>query len=259
MRLTEHDLRLLSFLAEHRLALETHLERLLGVSAVRTRARLRTLARGGFLSYGGVLDGEPAACRITRRGLAAVGSRLPPPRPNLACYHHDVGAAWLWLAARDGGFGPIREVISERVLRSHDLSGDREDEPFGVRLGGVGPRGRERLHYPDLLLITPRGRRIAIELELTLKGRTRRENILGGYAADRRIDAVLYLVEKRSLRRALEASAARIGGADRVHVRYFRWGDRGRAGASGPDAQRGQPTPTRDRSYGHASGAEASR
>ena len=34
VRLTEHDLRLLSFLAEHRLALETHLERLLGVSAV---------------------------------------------------------------------------------------------------------------------------------------------------------------------------------------------------------------------------------
>ena len=153
-----------------------------------------------------------------------------------------------------GAFGPIREVISERVLRSHDPSGDREDEPFGVRLGGVGPRGRERLHYPDLLLITPDGRRIAVELELTSKGRTRREKILAGYAADPRIDAVLYLVEKRSLRRALEASAARIGGADRVHVRYFRWGDRGRAGASGPDAQRGQPTPTRDRSYGHASG-----
>jgi hypothetical protein len=259
VRLTERDLRLLSFLAEHRLALETHVAQLLGASPGQARARLRTLARGGFVSYGGVLDGEPAACRITRSGLGAVGSRLPAPRPNLACYHHDVGAAWLWLAAHRGGFGPIREVISERVLRSHDLSVDREDEPFGVRLGGVGPRGRERLHYPDLLLITPRGRRIAIELELTLKGRTRRESILGGYAADRRIDAVLYLVEKRSLRRALEASATRTGVADRVYVRYFRWGDRGRAGASGAGAQRGRPAPSRDRSHGQPAGAQASR
>lgn len=226
LRLTGRDLRLLSFLAEHRLALDTHVQRLLDASPDATRTRLRALARGGYVTYRRVFDGEPACCQILRPGLAAIGSRLPPPRLNLACYDHDVGAAWLWLAARNGSFGPMRAVIAERTLRSRDRSPDRDGDPYGVRLGGVGPRGQERLHYPDLLLVTPRGQRIAIELELTAKGRTRRENILAGYGADSRIDAVLYLVERGQLRRAIEVSAARLGVADRVHVQYCHWADR---------------------------------
>ncbi|HUE26548.1 MAG TPA: hypothetical protein VMP89_07215 [Solirubrobacteraceae bacterium] len=232
VRLTERDLRLLWFLSEHRLALETHLQSLLGASADATRTRVRSLARGGFVAHRRVFDGEPAVCQIRRPGLEAIGSRLPAPRLNLAFYAHDVGAAWLWLAARGGSFGPMREVIGERVLRSHDGSADRDGEPYGVRLGGLGPRGQERLHYPDLLLVTPQGRRIAIELELTKKGRARREKILAGYGADSRIDAVLYLVEKPALRRAIEASAARVGVSDRVHVQYFRWADRKSGAAS---------------------------
>jgi hypothetical protein len=87
-----------------------------------------------------------------------------------------------------------------------------------VRLGGVGPSGRERLHYPDLLLIDPGGRRIAIELELSSKGRGRREKILAGYAADARIDVVLYLVRDRRVGRAIQASARRLGIGPLVHV-----------------------------------------
>ncbi len=245
VRLTDRDLRVLSFLAQHRLALDTHLQGILGASADATRARLRALARGGFLSYRRVFDGEPAACQIRRAGLAAIGSRLPPPRLNLACYEHDVGAAWLWLAARSGSFGPMREVIAERVLRSHDRSPDHDGERYGVRLGGVGPGGQERLHYPDLLLVTPHRRRIAIELELTSKGRTRREGILAGYGADSRIDAVLYLVEKGSLRRAIESSAARLGVSDRVQVQYFRWADRQPGGERGVAARPARPLPHR--------------
>ena len=243
VRLTDRDLRLLTFLAEHRLALETHLRSVLGASADATRTRLRALARGGFLTYPRVFDGEPAACQIRRPGLAAIGSRLPPPRLNLACYEHDVGAAWLWLAACSGTLGPMREVIAERVLRSHDRSADRDREPFGVRLGGVGPGGQERLHYPDLLLVTRQGRSIAIELELTSKGRTRREGILAGYAVDSRIDAVLYLVERGPLGRAIEGSAARMGVADRVHVQYFRWPDREPGAVREFGVRRARPVP----------------
>jgi hypothetical protein len=254
VRLTERDLRVLSFMAEHRLVLETHIQKLLGTSADATRTRLRALARAGYVTHRRVFDGEPALCQIRRPGLAATASRLQPPRLKLACYAHDIGAAWLCLAAREGTFGPMREVIAERELRSHDGRVERDGEPYGVRLGGVGPHGRERLHYPDLLLITPEGRRIAVELELSSKGNRRREQILGGYAADARIDAVLYLVENPSLARAIERSAERVGGDDRVHVQYFRWG--GRA----PGAQGGRaPERRQSRSPVTSSAIEASR
>ena len=59
---------------------------------------------------------------------------------------------------------------------------------------------------------------MAFELELSTKEVVRRERILAGYAADRRIDAVVYLVEHRSVGRAIERSAARMGISHLVRV-----------------------------------------
>ena len=95
-----------------------------------------------------------------------------------------------------------------------------------MRLGGAGPAGRERLHYPDLLLVTSQQRRIGVELELTTKDRGRRERILAGYGADSRVDAVLYLVDRPGVARAIEASAARLGIGSMVHVQRVQWDSR---------------------------------
>jgi hypothetical protein len=220
--------------------LPDHIRALLGVSGAAAHARLRSLTGAGYLSRKAIFHRQPACFQVTRRGLAASGSILPPPRIDLRCYEHDVGVAWLCLAARNGAFGQLREVISERHLRSRDEGRDAGAQPLAVRIGGVGPSGRERLHYPDLLLVTPDGRRIAVELELTPKGRLRRERILAAYAADARIDAVLYLVERRSAARSLQASARRLGVSSRVHVQPVRSPVRGpRSGdAVGVDRRR---------------------
>jgi hypothetical protein len=158
---------------------------------------------------------------ITRAGLSLIGSSLPPPDLDLRVYAHDVGVAWLWLAARNGTFGALAETVSERRMRSHDARRDsdpRPPEPLGVRLGGVGPRGQERLHYPDLLLRTADDRRIALELELSAKGRTRLETILAAYGADPRIDGVVYLVDKAAVARSVTAAARRLGVSSRLHI-----------------------------------------
>lgn len=218
MRLTDRDQELLAYVAEHRLVMAAHVQELLGVSAPAAYARLRSLSSAGMLSQRTVFHNQPGCYQITRKGLAVSGSQLPAPQLDLNCYEHDVGVAWLWLAARNGTFGPQREVISERRLRSHDASPDGRREPYAVRLGGVGPGGRPRLHYPDLLLVDPGGHRVAIELELTPKGRTRREKILAGYGADRDIAAVLYLTDRPSVARSVSASAAALGISDRVQV-----------------------------------------
>ena len=213
---------LLFFLAEHRLVLPTHAAALLGVSVKTAGTRLTKLAEGGFVRGQDPFPGEPRWFRITRKGLATIGSGLSPPRMDLRTYEHDVGVAWLWLAARGGAFGPLSEIIAERRLRSQDARGEPDVEPLGVRLGGFGPQGRERLHYPDLVLRTADGRRIAIELELSSKWRPRLETILTGYGADARFDGVVYLVESRSVARAVETAARRLGISPLVHIQRVR-------------------------------------
>jgi hypothetical protein len=230
---TERDLELLTFVADHRLVLAAHAQAFLGVSAAAASARLRALSRAGYLTQNTVFHRQPACYQVMRKGLALIDSHLPSPRIDLRCYEHDVGVAWLWLAARNGTWGQMNEVISEREMRSRDATRKGTADPLGVRLGGVGARGRERLHYPDLLLVTEDGRRIALELELSRKGETRREKILSGYGADPRVDAVLYLVDKPGVARSVITSARRLGISSRVHVQPVRWsGSASRAGAA---------------------------
>ncbi len=243
---TARDLELLRFAAEHRLILAAHVQVLLDVSPSAAAARLRRLTAAGYLTRRPLF---PAYWQLARKGFAVLGRAPRRPGIDLATYDHDVGLAWVWLAARTGRFGPLREVISERELRAGDVALARGEsdplrEPSGVRLGGYGPGGRPRLHYPDLLLVLPGGQRVAVELELSAKGRARREKILSGYAVDSRIDAVLYLVERPSIARAVEASARQAGIADLVHVQPFRWGKAsGRAPA---------PARVREREHGLA-------
>jgi hypothetical protein len=237
--------------AEHRLILPAHAQALLRVSPSAAGTRLRALASGGYLVSHRVFAGQPPGYQITRKGLDVIGSPLPRPQLDLRAQAHDAGVAWLWLAARSGTFGPLSAVVSERTMRS--LDGRRVDHsttlagPLGVRLGGTGPGGRERLHYPDLLLITPDGRRIAVELELSAKGTARREKILAGYGSDARIDAVLYLVDRPALATALRSSARRLGIPHHVHVQWVRQ----------PGSEQARPEPALQRSpVGPATGRE---
>jgi hypothetical protein len=212
----------LAFAAEHRLVLETQVRALLDASATRGGSVVRSLAEAGHLTRRELFAGQPAYCQIRRSGLAAIGCQLPVPRLKLSEYKHDVGLAWLWLAARWGRFGPLAEVLGERRLRSLGGVDRRGREACGIRLGGLDRWGAERLHHPDLLLIDRYGRRLALELELTRKDSERLDAILDAYAADPRIDAVLYLAEDsrsgRSIARAVATSARRGGLTERVHV-----------------------------------------
>jgi hypothetical protein len=213
---------------EHRFILSAHVRALLRVPAQDADARLQELCDAGLLADRTVFAGHPPTYRSTRRGLDAIASKMRAPTIDLSRYDHEVGAAWLWLAARNGAFGPLRGVLAERRLRSRDgfsreRTGGGGPEPLAVRLGMAGRDGRARLHYPDLLLVDPAARRIAIELELSSKGRERRERILAGYASDARFAAVLYVVENGRLAESIRASARRLAISDLVHVQRVRW------------------------------------
>jgi hypothetical protein len=216
--ITPRDRVLLRFAAEQRTFLADHVRALLDLSADATDELLVELHDAGLIERREVFAQAAPLHWISREGLAAVDSPLKPPAFNANSYEHDVGVAFLWLAAHDGTFGPVSAVLGERGLRSSDARREAGEPPLAVRVGGFGRGGRERLHYPDLLLVDPQGRRIGLELELTDKGPTRRQRILGAYAADPRIDAVVYLVKSRRLGHSIAAAAARMGIEDRVYV-----------------------------------------
>jgi hypothetical protein len=216
----------LAFAAEHRIMIAAQPAALLEAGVAAVEARLRGLAGGGYLVRERRLEGAATPYRITRDGLRAVGSDLPAPRPaNLNVHDHDLGLGWLMVAAERGRFGPLRAVVSERRIRSDDgrTAGDEpvvdgRRQRHGVRLGGPGPAGRDRLHYPDMVLVTAAGRRIAFELELSGKPRVRREGILAAYAADPRIDLVVYLVKDARVGGEIARSVARVGIPELVRV-----------------------------------------
>jgi hypothetical protein len=244
------DRELLAFAAEHRFVLPAQVAWLLDVATSTAARRLRDLRSTGRLRDAGQqLRHEPAAFQVTRAGLGAVDCDLGPPRPiDIATYRHDVGITWLAIGAHRGVLGDVTEVVSERRMRSEDRRGDRAGPPpvgavdahrHGVRLG-IGERGERNLHYPDLGLVSVTGHRVAFELELSTKPPAKRERILAGYAADRRTDAVVYLVNSRAAGDAITRSAARVG-ADKVQVQRFAWADGRAPGDSPRTAGRGAP------------------
>jgi hypothetical protein len=224
LQLTARDRAMLGFVADHRLVLAAHVAVFAGCTERAAGARLRTLSAAGLLERRIVFHRQAGCYQATAAGLRAAGSSLPRPRLDLRYYMHDVGCAWLWLNARAGAFGAAAEIHSERRLRSHDVRADRAGPPLAVRVGDHGREGAERLHYPDLVVRLADGRRIALELELTGKGRARLERILGGYGADGRIDAVVYLAGSPPVARSLRTSVATLGLGSLISVRPLLWG-----------------------------------
>lgn len=259
IRLSAQDLELLWFLAEHRMALPDHAAALLGITVETAKARLAKLVSAGYVRSEPLFHKQPAMHLIARDGLKVLGSALPTPRRDVHTYEHDVGVAWLWIAARCGTFGPLQEVVGERRMRSHDGARDGGVETFAVKLGGVGPRGRKALHYPDLLLHTADGRRVALELELSSKGRVRLERILSGYAADPRVDGVVYLVQNATVARSIQAAARRLGIASLVHIQRVRSTVSNPAAALAVGAERSAPGVDRPVPGRRGRGSERSR
>jgi hypothetical protein len=219
--LTERDLELLAFVAVHRFVLAAHVHSWLGVDRAVAYRRLAGLVGAGLLSYERIFHAQPGCYLITNGGLGVIDSDLPRPSVDLRCYGHDTGIVWCWLAAINERFGAVDRLLSERELRSHDQRPNRADRRFGIPVDGYDRNGNQRVHYPDLVMVRPDGGRVAIELELSVKGRRRLEAILLGYHAAPQLGAVLYLTDSRRVANVVKDTVATYGLRELVQVRYF--------------------------------------
>jgi hypothetical protein len=230
------DRELLELVAKPRLLVVEQVQARFALSAADAGARVGGLLGAGLVRRDRASVWRPWSFRITRLGLAAIGSELPAPRFDPRSFRHDVAVSWIWLAGLDGRtFGPgVERVLSERVMRHEDQvragtrasgpdaqrwsAGSDREAPFGVRVLGAGGGG---LRYPDAMLVLERGR-VAITVALGVSSIVELEALLAGYGAAPAIAAVHYLVTDSLVGDLIAAAATRVGLSDLVSVQLAR-------------------------------------
>lgn len=178
-----------------------------------TYERLAALVADGLLEHRMLLYRQPGLYFATADGLRWSGlERLGVDRVGPGGFEHARQVATAAVALHHGL--PDAEVLSERELRARE---NDEGELFGsVKLGSL-PGGREALHRPDLLVVTPNKRVVAVEVELSVKAPRRLETICTGYGRARHLHHVYYLAAPAAARAVTRAVAA-VRAHDRITV-----------------------------------------
>ncbi len=164
--------------------------------------RMRVLRGAGLVGYCRALHGRPGA-------FTAPGARVAT-----ATWTHTLGVVRLVVAYELAGW----RVVTERELRAPEL-----DRSVGWVVDlGTDRAGRRRVHFPDLVVVDPgTDEAVAVELELSGKGRRRLEGILAGYA--RGGVRVRYLVSHGQIGQAVSEAAGRVGAGRLVDVEELSW------------------------------------
>jgi hypothetical protein len=181
----------------------------------RTRAyqRLIELVQDGMLAQHRILHNRPALYVATTRGLRRHGlAGLGPCRVSAARFEHawQIADAAVALAA---GL-PDWRLLSEREILWQERQ--RRKLLASVRVGSRGA-GIAALHRPDLALLSPRGRVVAIEVELAAKRPPRLVAICSGWARARHVDVVYYFASPTAAR-AVGRAARKTRAEDRLRI-----------------------------------------
>lgn len=173
-------------------------------------ARLATLTRDGLLIRQNLLHARPGLYVATQTGLRWQGlSRLGIVRLNPGSFEHawQVASAAVALEREL----PDWQILGEREFRA--LERDEGELIASARVGRAGPR--PMFHHPDLAAVSPSGRAVAVEVELSVKSAARLIKICRDWGRARHLGHVYYLsapaATTRAVRRAIET--AKVGDA----------------------------------------------
>jgi hypothetical protein len=176
-------------------------------------ARLARLVSGGLLEQRSLLYRWPGLYIATAEGLRWQGlRRLGVYRVGAGGFEHARELAAAAVALERGL--PGWRVASEREIRLEEADGGRLIASVSV---GELPGGRPAVHRPDLALLSPQGRVVAVEIELSLKAPRRLAAICRSWARARHIDAVYYLATPTASR-GLDRAIAETRAQERITV-----------------------------------------
>jgi hypothetical protein len=176
-------------------------------------ARLSRLVLAGLLEQRTLLYRRPGLYIATAEGLRWQGlQRLGVFRVGAGGFEHARQLAMAAVALERGL--PGWRLLGEREIRLEEADADRLIASMRLR----EPRdGRAALHRPDLAPLSPRGRVIVVELELSRKAPRRLAAICRGWARARHVDAVYYLAAPAAAR-GLDRAIAETRAQERITV-----------------------------------------
>ncbi|MEO8966690.1 MAG: hypothetical protein ABI355_03800 [Solirubrobacteraceae bacterium] len=187
--LTERDIMIAEWIGRQGAVRAEHVMTRFSIGRTATYRRLHELVDFGLVRRHRLLYNDGGLLTATAEGLRCAGlDRLAPARISLALVPHMIASAAL--AAE------LEPRLAEQTLlsdREHRAAENASGEPIASAIVGRHRDGREGLHRPDFALIARDGQRvIAVEVELTLKNRTRLERILRGYLRNQNVSVVRY-------------------------------------------------------------------
>jgi hypothetical protein len=214
---TEKDAEIVGWVGRVGAAGAEHVMARFGMGRSWAYARLSSLVAEGLLELKTLLYRQPGLYLATAEGLRWGGlQRLGVYRVGPGGFEHAQEVATAAVALHDGG--PGWEVLSEREIRTAESGTGKL--LASVRVGEL-PGGRPALHRPDLAAISPDGRVLAVEVELSVKAPRRLAAICRGYARARHIERVYYLAAPAA-GRAVSCAVAETRAEDRITVLALR-------------------------------------
>jgi hypothetical protein len=215
MNLTPRDVEIIAWIGRAGGVLSMQLQvRPPGRTQKAVSQKLQRLRENGLLTHARPFGGNKHMYLATRKGLGVAGlDLLPTATVSLETAAHQVAATWLSLEleAEHGADA----VVYERELRAS------HDHWAVVGRAARARAGTPRRHYPDFAVETADGRRLAVEVELSIKAPARLDEIMRAYGASS-LDLVHYYASGRGVLRALSDAVARTVTTDRVEVLDWR-------------------------------------
>lgn len=185
MQITKRDIEVLRWINSHGAVDISHVAAYLGITDKVAYRRMKKLVDEGLIWYTRFYYEQPGVYRVSQDGIKLSKDTLPALRKiSKATLDHDL----------------MVTTISQYLLQKYQAKFVTERQ-LRQQLGykGVG----QNVHVSDGKLILP-DKTVAIEVELTLKGRARRDSILARYMTNFDYDEIWYFCRSGSVYKAIK-------------------------------------------------------
>ena len=190
IQLTKRDMEIIRFINEFGFCEMPQIERQFGIKKPLSYRLVRRLIRAGLIIHQRIFHSTYGIYYVTAQGAKCTD--LPPLGTiSLGRYEHQQAVTNVFIQLQRKY--PDTNWISERRLKHEKY------------FQGVGKKG----HLSDGMLVFSDGKQIAIEIELSLKGKERINRILKSYGTTFSINEVWYFCPKGMIA-ALSALAAKL-------------------------------------------------
>ena len=190
MKMTKRDIAIMEFIHEFWFCEITQIEQKFGLKKPRSYQIMQRLVREKLVIHERVFHGRNGIFYLSRLGASHFDLPAMTNVP-IAIYDHQLAIIDMYFKLMH--LYPEAQWVSERKLIR-----DR----FAKGIGSIG-------HVADGLLVFPDDRQIAIEVELTMKGKLRLEKIFKAYAGQFQIKEIWYFCSPEIISKMKKAAEGR--------------------------------------------------